>query len=64
MLSDYAIEQLNSLVRVVDCPYVFARLNTRNRWINPSGPFEAGRKKAKLEWIGFHGLRHFRAPNG
>ena len=60
-LSDYAMEQLRSLVRVVGCPYVFARLDTCHRWINPQGPFEAGRKKAKLEWIGFHDLRHFRA---
>jgi len=60
-LSDYAIEQLRSLVRVVGCPYVFARLDTHNRWINPQGPFDAGRKKAKLEWIGFHDSRHFQA---
>ena len=45
-LSDYAIEWLNSLVRVIGCPHVFARLDTRDRWIDPRGPFEAGRKKS------------------
>lgn len=60
-LSDYAIEWLNSLVRVIGCPYVFARLDTRGRWTDPRGPFETGRKKVGLDWVGFHDLRHFRA---
>ena len=60
-LSDYAIEWLNSLVRVIGCPYVFAQLDTRDRWADPRGPFEAGREKDGLDWVGFHDLRHFRA---
>jgi len=32
-----------------------------DRYREPRGPFEAGRKKAGLEWVGFHDLRHFRA---
>jgi integrase len=60
-LSDYAIEGLNSLVRVIGCPYVFARLDTGDRWRKPEGPFEAGRKKVGLDWVGFHDLRHFPA---
>ena len=28
---------------------------------DPRGPFERGRKKAGLHWVGFHDLRHFRA---
>jgi integrase len=60
-LSDYAIELLHSLTRIVGCPYIFARLETMDRYREPRGPFEAGRKKAGLEWVGFHDLRHFRA---
>jgi site-specific recombinase XerC len=32
-----------------------------DRYREPRGPFEAGRKKVGLEWVGFHDLRHFRA---
>ena len=44
-MTAYAIEWLNSLARVIGSPYVFARIDTRSRWTNPRGPFEAGRKK-------------------
>ena len=60
-LSDYAIELLRTLTRIVGCPYVFACLDTMDRYREPRGPFETGRKKAGLEWVGFHDLRHFRA---
>jgi integrase len=60
-LSDYAIEWLNTLVRVVGCPHVFVRSGTSHRWMDPRGPFDAGREKVRLNWVGFHDLRHFRA---
>ena len=48
-LSDFAIEWLRSLIRVVGCPYVFARLESRDRWRKPEGPFNEGRVKASLD---------------
>jgi integrase len=60
-LSDFAMEHLASLVRLIDRPYVFVSLTTGDRWRNPRKPFEAGKRKAKLSWIGFHDLRHYRA---
>jgi integrase len=60
-LSDFAITSLRSLVRVVGCPYVFVRLESRDRWHKPEGPFNEGREKAGLEWVSIHDLRHFRA---
>ena len=60
-LSDYAIEHLSTLVRLFDCPYVFVNLATGDRWRDPRAPFEAGKKKARLPWVGFHDLRRYRA---
>ena len=60
-LSDYAIELLRSLPRVIGCEYVFALALTKDRWRDPRGPFYAGRKAVDLEWVGFHDFRHFRA---
>lgn len=60
-LSDYAIQWLQSLVRVIHCPYVFVNLQTREQWKDPRGPFDEGKKAAELEWVGFHDLRYFRA---
>jgi integrase len=60
-LSDFALQWLNSLVRVIGCPHVFVQLEKRDRWRDPRGPFKKGRKAAGLEWVGFHDLRHFRA---
>lgn len=60
-LTEYAVRWLNSLVRIIDCPWVFACLDTRDRLRDPRGPFERARKVAGLEWVGFHDLRHFRA---
>jgi integrase len=60
-LSDYAIELLRSLPRVIGCEYVFALALTKDRWRDPRGPFYAGRKAVGLEWVGFHDFRHFRA---
>jgi integrase len=60
-LSDFAIESLNSLVRVIGNPYVFVSLESGQRWKDPRGPFEKGKLASKLDWVGFHDLRHFRA---
>ena len=60
-LSDFTIAALRSLVRVVGCPYVFVRLESRDRWRKPEGPFNEGGMKAELEWVSIHDLRHFRA---
>lgn len=60
-LSDFALEWFHSLIRVSGCPYVFVRLDTGERWRDPRGPFGKGKRKAGLDWVGFHDLRHFRA---
>jgi integrase len=60
-LSDFALAWLGSLVRVVGCPYVFTRSESRDRWRKPEGPFNEGRAAAKLDWVSIHDLRHFRA---
>ena len=60
-LSDFALQWLNSLMRVISCPYVFVQLERRDRWRDPRSPFEKGKKATGLEWVGFHDLRHFRA---
>ena len=62
-LSDYALAWLGRLVRVIDNPYVFVRVETGRQWRDPYGPFQKGCATAGLDWVrGFHDLRHFRAP--
>jgi integrase len=61
-LTDYALEWLARVPHVINCPYVFVRLNTGRPWKDPRGPFEKGRDDCGLDWVrGFHDLRHFRA---
>ncbi len=60
-LSDYAVEWLRRTVRYLDCPCVFVNSRTGRPWVNPEKAFQAGRKAAKLDWVGFHDLRRFRA---
>jgi len=60
-LSEFAIELFQSLPRVISNPYAFVRLSTMERLRAPRKELYAGRKAAGLEWVGFHGLRHFRA---
>jgi integrase len=60
-LSDYAIELFDSLPRIDGNPYVFVRLSTMERLRAPRKELYAGRKAAKLELVGFHDLRHYRA---
>ena len=45
-LTEYAVLWLNSLVRIIDCPWVFACLDTQDRLRDPRGPFERARKVA------------------
>jgi hypothetical protein len=42
--ADFGLQWLDSVVRVIGCPFVFARLGSRKRWMDPRGPFEKGRK--------------------
>jgi integrase len=60
-LSDYAIEWLQSLVRVIDSPFVFVRLDNHQPLRDPRVSFDKGKKAAGLDWVTFHDLRHFRA---
>ncbi len=60
-LTDYAVTWIRSLVRVIGRPSVFTHPSTGKPWSDPRGPFVKGRRAAGLEWVGFHGLRHFRA---
>jgi integrase len=60
-LSDYALHLLSKLERVAGCAYVFVWPDTKQRVQDPRHWFFQGRKKAKLDWVGFHDLRHFRA---
>jgi len=41
-LSDYAIELLRLLPRVIGCEYVFALALTKDRWRDPRRPFYGG----------------------
>jgi integrase len=41
-------------VRAVSCPYLFVRLESRDRWRKPEGPFNEVRTKAGLEWVSIH----------
>ncbi len=60
-LSDLALEWLQKLIRFIDIPEVFVDPVRRQPWKDPRGPFETAREKLGLDWLGFHGLRHFRA---
>jgi integrase len=60
-LSDYALELLSKVPRIVRSPYIFTRLETMKPMKMPRESLERARKKAKLEWVGFHDFRHFRA---
>ena len=60
-LSDYAIDWLRKLVRIVGCPFVFVNLTTRDRLKDPRTAFDKGKLVAGLDWVTFHTLRHFRA---
>ena len=60
-LTQYALQWLSRLVRVIGQPRVFLRSDGKPRK-NPRKPFKAGARDAGLDWVrGFHDLRHFRA---
>ena len=63
-LSNYALRWLAPLVRMIDSPYVFVRVETRQPWRDSREPFAKGKRLADLEWVGLHDLRHFRPPSG
>ena len=61
-LSQFAVECLSSLVRVMGCSHVFVDPATGRRWRDARGPFFRGRAASGLTWVrGFHDFRHFRA---
>ena len=57
-LSAMAVSHLRGLSRFVHCPFVFCHQVSGERWTSPDKSFRAGRKKAKLDWVTFHTLRH------
>ncbi len=60
-LSDYALELLGKLPQIEKCSFVFVWLDTKRPVRDPRHSFFEGRRKAGLNWVGFHDLRHFRA---
>jgi integrase len=60
-LSDYALELLGKMTRVEGCTFVFVWTETKQPVRDPRHSFFEGRRKAGLQWVGFHDLRHFRA---
>ena len=48
-------------MRFIDILEVFVNPSTGKPWKAPREKFEKARRIAKLDWVGFHGLRHFRA---
>ena len=60
-LSDHALELLGKLPRIEKCSFVFVWPETKQAVRDPRHSFIEGRRKAGLEWVGFHDLRHFRA---
>lgn len=59
-LSDYALELLRMVPRIIGCPYVIA-LETMDRLKDPRAPFHNARKATGLDWVTFRDFRHFRA---
>ena len=60
-LSELALEWLEKLIRFIHVPHVFVNPATGAACKKPRGPFERGRARAGVPWVGLHGLRHFRA---
>ncbi len=60
-LSDFAVEWLLRAVRYLNCPYVFVNSRTGRRWVNPEKVLVRGRRRAGLNWVGFHDQSRFRA---
>ena len=47
--------------RIIDCPYVIARLETMDRLKDPRVPFHNALEATGLDWLTFRDFRHFRA---
>ena len=60
-LSEYALELFATLPRIGGITHVFVRPSTMQPLRAPRKELYDGRKAAKLEWVGFHDLRHYRA---
>ena len=60
-LSDYALELLRMVPRIIGCPYVIARLETMDRLKDPRVPFHNALEATGLDWLTFRDFRHFRA---
>ncbi|MDA2933258.1 hypothetical protein MYX82_02830 [Acidobacteria bacterium AH-259-D05] len=54
-LSQYALDWLSKLDRIVGLPWVFVK-SDRTRWLDPRGPFEKGKKAIGMDWVTFHDL--------
>jgi integrase len=59
-LSQYAMDWLAQVPRIVGVPQVFTKPD-RTPWKDPRETFSAAKKSAGLEWVTLHDLRHFRA---
>lgn len=61
-LSDFALEVLRGIPRVIKSPYVFTRPSTGRQLRAPRKPIEAGKRSTGMTWVkGSHDFRHFRA---
>lgn len=56
-LTDEAIEAVQALPRLPDCPYVFYNVNTRDRWHRMQTPWYRAREKAGVPGIRLQDLR-------
>jgi integrase len=59
-LTQFAVELFDRLRKLPRVPHCFLRENGE-RWLDPRGPFHLARARLGLDWVGFHGFRHFRA---
>lgn len=60
-LTGYAVELFRMLYELrSNGEYCFVKENGQP-WTDPRGPFNAARSKLDMDWVGFHGFRHFRA---
>ena len=62
-LTKSAIEAVNTLPPIGDCPYVFYNLKSRNRWHDCRKPWEQARKKVELPQIQVKDFRRHYAIN-
>jgi integrase len=65
-LSDFTVQKLRELTRIVGNPYVFVYDMGRNfgkKMVKPYDSFRSAAKSVGLEWVTFHVLRDYRATN-